>query len=82
MANSVIDRSTALARRKAGAVIDRVGARAAAGLSDELATTRREVDALRAELARTRAELTAEIELLRAEVAGAGATSTGGSAGT
>lgn len=57
-------------KRAAGAVLDRVGARAAEALHDDLLVSRAEVAALRDELARTRAELTAEIELLRAEVAG------------
>lgn len=61
---------TTKGKRVAGAVLDRVGARAADALHDELLVSRAEVAALREELARTRAELTAEIELLRAEVAG------------
>lgn len=57
-------------RRLGGALLDRVGVRAAAALHDELLTSRAEIDALRDELARTRTELEADIELLRAEVAG------------
>lgn len=55
-------RAKALVRRAGGAVLDRVGDRAAAATSAE-------VDRLRADLERTRVELTAEIELLRAELA-------------
>ncbi len=58
------------ARKAAGAVLDRVGARAADALHDELLASQSEVDALRVELARTRDELQAEIELLRAELLG------------
>jgi hypothetical protein len=61
---------TTKGKRAAGVVLDRVGARAADALHDELLVSRAEVASLRDELARTRAELTAEIELLRAEVAG------------
>lgn len=56
-------RAEAVARRAGAAVLDRVGDRAAAATSTQ-------VDQLRDELARTRAELTAEIELLRAELDG------------
>lgn len=56
-------RARALVRRAGGAVLDRVGDRAAAATAGEVA-------ALREELARTRAELEAEIELLRAELEG------------
>ncbi len=55
-------RAKALVRRAGGAVLDRVGDRAAAATAGQL-------DQLRADLERTRAELTAEIELLRAELA-------------
>lgn len=55
-------RAKALARRAGGAVLDRVGDRAAAATAGQ-------VDQLRAELDRTRTELQAEIELLRAELA-------------
>lgn len=58
------------ARKAAGVVLDKVGARAADALHDDLLATQAEIDDLRAELARTRAELTAEIELLRAELVG------------
>jgi hypothetical protein len=54
-------RARALVRRAGGAVLDRVGDRAAAATAGQ-------VDQLREELDRTRAELTAEIELLRAEL--------------
>jgi hypothetical protein len=60
----------ALARRAAGATLDRVGARAAVLLGDDVTALRLELEAVRAELERTRAELTAEIELIRAELAG------------
>ncbi len=63
-APSAVGRAKALARRAGGAVLDRVGDRAAAATSAQL-------DQLREELVRTRAELTAEIELLRAELDGA-----------
>ena len=55
-------RARALVRRAGGAVLDRVGDRAAAATADQ-------VDQLREELDRTRSELRAEIELLRAELA-------------
>ncbi len=55
-------RAKALVRRAGGAVLDRVGDRAAAA-------TAAQVDQLREELDRTRRELQAEIELLRAELA-------------
>lgn len=55
-------RAKALVRRAGGAVLDRVGDRAAAATADQ-------VDQLREELDRTRSELRAEIELLRAELA-------------
>jgi hypothetical protein len=55
-------RARALVRRAGGAVLDRVGDRAAAATADQ-------VDQLREELDRTRRELRAEIELLRAELA-------------
>jgi hypothetical protein len=55
-------RAKALVRRAGGAVLDRVGDRAAAATADQ-------VDQLREELDRTRRELQAEIELLRAELA-------------
>ena len=61
---------TTKGKRAAGAVLDRVAARTADVLHDDLVASRAEVEALREEVARTRAELTAEIELLRAEVAG------------
>lgn len=61
--SSPVDRAKAVARRAGGAVLDRVGDRAAAATSAQ-------VDQLRDELARTRAELQAEIELLRAELDG------------
>lgn len=54
-------RAKAAVRRVGGAVLDRVGDRAAAATADQ-------VEQLRDELDRTRAELHAEIELLRAEV--------------
>lgn len=56
-------RAKALVRRAGGAVLDRVGDRAAAATAGQ-------VDQLREELDRTRRELQAEIELLRAELAG------------
>lgn len=55
-------RAKALVRRAGGAVLDRVGDRAAAATAGQ-------VDQLREELDRTRSELRAEIELLRAELA-------------
>lgn len=55
-------RAKALVRRAGGAVLDRVGDRAAAATAGQ-------VDQLRDELDRTRSELRAEIELLRAELA-------------
>lgn len=55
-------RAKALVRRAGGAVLDRVGDRAAAATAGQ-------VDQLREELERTRSELRAEIELLRAELA-------------
>lgn len=61
-------RARATVRRLGGAVLDRVGDRAAAANAEEL-------DRLREELARTRAELEAEIELLRAELEGRGPAS-------
>ncbi len=72
--SSQITRATqalsARGRKAGGAVLDRVGTRAAAALHDDLLAARAEVEALRTELAHTRSELEAEIELLRAEVAG------------
>lgn len=59
----------ARARRVASAVLDRVGARTAVIVGDDVAGLRREIARLDDDLARTRAELTAEIELLRAELA-------------
>lgn len=58
------------ARKAAGAVLDRVGARAADALHDDLLAAQSEIDLLRDELARTNKELRAEIELVRAELAG------------
>lgn len=58
------------ARKAAGAVLDRVGARAADALHDDLLSAQSEIDALRHELVRTDTELRAEIELIRAELAG------------
>jgi len=55
-------RARALVRRAGGAVLDRVGDRAAAATAGQ-------VDQLREELDRARRELQAEIELLRAELA-------------
>lgn len=55
-------RAKALVRRAGGVVLDRVGDRAAAATAGQ-------VDQLREELDRTRSELQAEIELLRAELA-------------
>lgn len=54
-------RARAVVRRGAGRVLDRVGDRAAAA-------TATQVEQLRDELDRTRAELQSEIELLRAEL--------------
>jgi len=54
-------RARAVVRRAGGTVLDRVGDRAAAATADQ-------VDQLRDELERVRAELAAEIELVRAEV--------------
>ncbi|WCO65503.1 hypothetical protein PO878_13450 [Iamia majanohamensis] len=54
-------RARAAARHAAGRVLDRVGDRAAAATAGQ-------VEQLRDELERTRAELMAEIELLRAEL--------------
>ncbi len=54
-------RARAAARHAAGRVLDRVGDRAAAATAGQ-------VEQLRDELDRTRAELQAEIELLRAEL--------------
>ena len=54
-------RARAVVRRAGGAVLDRVGDRAAAATAGQ-------VEQLRDELERTRAELRAEIELLRAEL--------------
>jgi len=62
---AVLDRARRAARRTGGAVLDRIGDRAAR-------STAAEVAALRAELARTRSELEAEIALLRAELDAAG----------
>ncbi len=56
-----IGRTRATVRRVAGRALDRVGDRAAAA-------TATQVEALRDDLDRTRAELQAEIELLRAEL--------------
>jgi hypothetical protein len=58
-------RAKALVRRAGGAVLDRVGDRAAAATAGQ-------VDQLREELDRTRSELRAEIEHLRAELASHG----------
>lgn len=55
-------RAKALVRRAGGAVLDRVGDRAATATAGQ-------VDQLREEFDRTRSELRAEIELLRAELA-------------
>lgn len=59
----------ARARRLASAVLDRVGARTAAIVGDDVAGLRRDIARLDDDLSRTRAELTAEIELLHAELA-------------
>ncbi|HEV7721770.1 MAG TPA: hypothetical protein VGO60_10815 [Iamia sp.] len=61
-ASGAATRAKALVRRAGGAVLDRVGNRAAAATAGQ-------VDQLRDELDRTRTELQAEIELLRAELA-------------
>lgn len=61
-APGAVRRARALVRRAGGAVLDRVGDRAAAATADQ-------VDQLRAELERAQRELRAEIELLRAELA-------------
>lgn len=63
-------RVRALVRRAGGAVLDRVGDRAAAATADQ-------VDQLRVELERVQRELRAEIELLRAELASAAGSGRG-----
>lgn len=60
----------ALAKRAAGAMLDRVGTRAAAVLGGDVASLRREITRLEDELARTRRELAAELTLVRAELNG------------
>lgn len=57
------DRARAAIRRAGGVVLDRIGDRAATATAGQ-------VEILRDELERTRAELRAEIELLRAEIEG------------
>jgi len=61
-AHGATARAKAFVRRAGGAVLDRVGDRAASATAEQ-------VDQLREELDRTRSELRAEIELLRAELA-------------
>jgi hypothetical protein len=60
-AGGVGGRARAAVRRVGGAVLDRVGDRAASATAEQ-------VEQLRDELERTRAELGAEVELLRAEL--------------
>ena len=60
----------ALAKRAAGAMLDRVGTRVAVVLGGDVASLRREITRLEGELARTRRELAAELSVVRAELSG------------
>jgi hypothetical protein len=61
-------RAKKVARRAAAPLVARLRTSAAEAVNPELQAARREIAILRADLDRTRAELEAEIELLRAEL--------------